>query len=147
MGGHGFKYVGDRDDAHLKTERFATQAVRITRAIQPFVVLGNNFKDRPREVDILEDACSRFGMRLDNRIFKGAQAGGFDQKLDRDGQFSDVMHGSAQAQSFDSVLLQTEFLGNRNCDFRNPLLVSTGIGVARFHRPAHRHDGADQGIF
>jgi hypothetical protein len=68
--GHRLDRVGHAENACPKNNLIALESLRIARTIHPLMVLQHHLRDRPGEVDALQNVISGLRMGLDQAILK-----------------------------------------------------------------------------
>ena len=58
------KGLSDTDDSGVQRNPFPVQAVGISRAVEPFMVIGDNLPNFRREPEGEDQSCSNFGVLL-----------------------------------------------------------------------------------
>lgn len=141
---HRFYYVGDRDNPRFEPDLVPLQPLRVAGAVQSLVVLKDDVRHRPREVDFLQDVVGLFRVRLDDRVLGGGELARLGEDLGRDGKLSDVVHETGVADRLDLIRTESHLLSDRRREFSHPELVPGGVGVAQLDRSGQGGDDSLQ---
>ena len=85
-------------------------------------------------------------MGLDHLIFERRQLARLAQDLGRYVDLADIVDRGGEGDALDLRLFQAELAGDRGREFRDPVLVAGGVGVAHLDRGADRLHGRFQGF-
>lgn len=83
--------------------------MRISTAIDPFVMLENNFSYWPREIERFQNIVSRLGMAAEDGNFHRVKSGRLGENLVWNANFSDVMNLCRKSQAINRVRWETHF--------------------------------------
>ena len=132
---HGIDDIRDRDDASLKDDRIPLDAQRITRAVNPLVMLKANSRDRPRNIQVAQYLPSKRGMGFhDSELVRG-QLSGFGQYLEGESYLADVVNVSTNAQALASLFVESHIPADRSRQMSNTVLMPTEVWVTQIAHP------------
>ena len=75
--------------------------LRIARAVEPFVVLQDDLRDRPGKLDALHDLIAGLHMGLEHLIFERRQLAGLAQQLGGYIDLADVVDRGGEEEALD----------------------------------------------
>jgi len=140
--------IGHGEDPRPKEDLFAREPLRVAGAIQPLVVLVDDLRHRPREVNALQHVEPCLGMNADHVHLQRAQPAGLAQDLARDDDLPHIVHEPRDPQAGLLLRRQAQFAGDGHSEFGHPPLVSGGVGVAELDRRGEGvHDGVEQALY
>src|SRR6056297_1310300 len=139
--GHRFHHVGHGDDARFEHDFVPLEAARITTAVHPLVVLPDNFRDGPVELDVLEDLEALLGVRAHDVHFHVGQPPRLGKNFRRDGDLADVVYATDDLQALAGHVVQSQFAPDRGGQVADPDLVARGVRIAQVY---HVGDGIDR---
>src|SRR6185437_7495454 len=144
VGSNGIKGIGHGDNARQEGDFIAFQAVRITAAVERFVVqfdAGDHFRQlfhRTQDVGALGGVCLH-----DLVLFRSKGARLLEHAI-LDADFAYVVQLGGDAHPFDELILQPHFRGQQDGVAGNAIGVAAGVGVLFVNRAGQHLDGVHE---
>jgi hypothetical protein len=134
MGAHGLHHIGHAQDPGFQANFLPLQTLGIAGAIQPLVMLKDNFGSVARERDGLQDIIGYLGMGFDQGKFLGSEFTRLRKKIRGDGELSQIMECAGYPKIMQAILQQAHLSANGTGDLAYPPLMANSIGVPGCHR-------------
>ena len=137
---HRLHHIRHRQNPRLQENLLSRQTQRISRSVQPFMMLPHDPRHRPGKLDVLQDIIPRLRMRLDQAELHLRQLRRFAQDLRRQRDLPDVVEERRHPDSVEILIRKPHLHRDRPRQIRNPPLMAGGIGILRFDGQGQRFE-------
>jgi hypothetical protein len=142
VGNHRFDDVADGQNPGLKENLPACEAERIPLAVQAFMMLEDDFGHRRGPPEAADDVVAFTGMLPNQLKLLRRQTSRFVENLRGNRKLAQIVEARPQAQTIQSVAVQTELQGDLHRKPFHTRHVARGVGVPLLDHFA-KHRGKD----
>jgi hypothetical protein len=139
-GRQGIENVHDRHDLRKHRDFVALEPFRVTRAVEPLVVIPHDGTNASKRAQLAAEAVADDRVLLHDALFFRRETSRLQQDRIRDPDLADIVKKPALGEGVEVVVAQSQLAPDGCRVAGEPLAVADGRRVARFDRHRQTHD-------